>query len=187
MFYTNGTCVINSVHASFFTMATYCTAGHEGSVGDLSCMSIFSACFGLLTSLQLASTTWSGQIWISCWILPHFDVRTISVAWKLKELPNIFWQQIFFLLNPLSNGVAPLCNGKTFETKGNILLIKGKTLVTKGKWWPKGRPWWLKQKLWWPMGEVQQHPIGPENSSIFIFMWYIWIKHCQDLAEIRCK
>ena len=43
-----------------------CTAGHEGAVGDLSCMSIFSACFGLLTSVQLAATTWSGQIWISC-------------------------------------------------------------------------------------------------------------------------
>ena len=84
--------------------------GHKGAVGDLSCMSIFSACFGLLTSVQLAATTWSGQIWISCWILPHFDVRTISVAWKLKKLSNIFWQKIFFLLNPLSKGVAPLCN-----------------------------------------------------------------------------
>ena len=89
----------------------HCTAGHEGSVADISCMSIFSACFGLLTSVQLAATTWSGQIWISCWILPHFDVRTISVAWKLKKLSNIFWQKIFFLLNPLSKGVAPLCSG----------------------------------------------------------------------------
>ena len=43
-----------------------CTAGHEGAVGVISCMSIFSACFGLLTSVQLAATTWSGQIWISC-------------------------------------------------------------------------------------------------------------------------
>ena len=34
---------------------------------------------------------------------------TISVAWKLKKLSNIFWQKIFFLLNPLSKGVAPLC------------------------------------------------------------------------------
>ena len=90
-------------------MLNHYTAGHEGAVGDLSCMSIFSACFGLLTSRQLAATTWSGQIWISCWILPHFDVRTISVAWKLKKLSNIFWQKIFFLLNPLSKGVAPLC------------------------------------------------------------------------------
>ena len=88
----------------------HCTAGHEGSVGDLSCMSIFSACFGLLTSVQLAATTWSGQIWIPCWILPHFDVRTISVAWKLKKLSNIFWQKIYFLLHPLSKGVASLCS-----------------------------------------------------------------------------
>ena len=30
--------------------------------------------------VQVAATTWSGQIWISGLILPHFDVRTISVA-----------------------------------------------------------------------------------------------------------
>ena len=95
-------------------VAVQCTAGHEGAVGDLSCMSIFSACFGLLTTVQLPATTWSGQIWISCWILPHFDVRTISVAWKLKKLSNIFWQKIFFLLHPLSKGVAPLCHGSCF-------------------------------------------------------------------------
>ena len=35
----------------------HCTAGDEGAVADISCMSIFSACFGLLTSLQLAATT----------------------------------------------------------------------------------------------------------------------------------
>ena len=64
----------------------HCTAGDEGAVADVSCMSIFSACFGLPTSVQLAATTWSGQIWISGIILPHFDVRTISVASKLKEL-----------------------------------------------------------------------------------------------------
>ena len=61
-------------------MIFYCTAGHEGAVADISCMSIFSACFGLPTIVQLPATTWSGQIWISGWILPHFDVRTISVA-----------------------------------------------------------------------------------------------------------
>ena len=74
-------------------------------------MNIFSHFQGLLTNVQLAATTWPGQIWISCWILPHFDVWTISVAWKLKKLSNIFWQKTFFLLNPLSKGVAPLCNG----------------------------------------------------------------------------
>ena len=86
------------------------TAGDEGPVGDLSSESIFAHFQGLLTSIQLAATKWSAQIWISCWILPHFDVRTISVAWKLKKLSNIFWQKIFFLLNPLSKGIAPLCN-----------------------------------------------------------------------------
>ena len=98
------------MHICFKQLPLHCTAGHEGAVGDLSCMSIFSACFGLPTTVQLPATTWSGQIWISCWILPHFDVRTISVAWKLKKLSNIFWQKIFFLLHPLSKGVAPLCN-----------------------------------------------------------------------------
>ena len=98
----------------------HCTAGHEGAIGDLSCMSIFSACFGLPTTVQLPATTWSGQIWISCWILPHFDVRTISVAWKLKKLSNIFWQKIFFLLHPLSKSVAPLC---TVEWSGDSIQI----------------------------------------------------------------
>ena len=51
---------------ALYCTALHCTAGHEGAVGDLSCMSILSACFGLLTSVQLAATTWSGQIWISC-------------------------------------------------------------------------------------------------------------------------
>ena len=32
------------------SMLKECTAGHEGAVADISCMSIFSACFGPLTS-----------------------------------------------------------------------------------------------------------------------------------------
>ena len=101
-----------------------CTAGHEGAVGVISCMSIFSACFVLLTSRQLAATTWSGQIWISCWILPHFDVRTISVAWKLKKLSNIFWQKIFFLLHPFSKGVAPLYSTVQYSTTNTFTQIR---------------------------------------------------------------
>ena len=107
------------------------TAGDEGPVGDLSSESIFAHFQGLLTSVQLAATTWSAQIWISCWILPHFDVRTISVAWKLKKLSNIFWQKIFFLLNPLSKGVAPLCNPrhtKTGKAKDRQITIKWSSL-----------------------------------------------------------
>ena len=65
-----------------------CTMGDEGAVGVLSSESIFAHFQGLLTSGQLAATRWSAQIWISCWILPHFDVRTISVAWRLKEFFN---------------------------------------------------------------------------------------------------
>ena len=87
----------------------HCTVGDEGPIADISCMSIFSACFGLPTSVQLAATTWSGQIWISGWILPHFDVRTIFVAWKLKELPNIFGNKYFSYDHMLSKGVAPQC------------------------------------------------------------------------------
>ena len=66
----------------FFHCIVHSTAGHKGAVavGVISCMSIFSACFGLPTSVQLAATTCTCQIWISGWILPHFDVRTISVA-----------------------------------------------------------------------------------------------------------
>ena len=105
------------------TRRMQCTAGHEGPIGDLSCMSIFSACFGLPTTVQLPATTWSGQIWISCWILPHFDVRTISVAWKLKKLSNIFWQKIFFLLHPLSKGVAPLCNGRRWRCRNRRVCL----------------------------------------------------------------
>ena len=73
------------------------TAGDDGSVGIISCMSIFSACFVLLTSRQLAATTWSGQIWISGWILPHFDVRTISVA---KEVIKYFLTKNIFPTAP---------------------------------------------------------------------------------------
>ena len=59
---------------------------------------------------------------ISGWILQHFDVRTISVAWKLKELSNIFWQKIFSYDDTmLSKGVAPLCNGK-YSTQKKCLL-----------------------------------------------------------------
>ena len=60
--YSPPSCVL----ACYWSMAVfYCTGGHEGAIGDLSCMSIFSACFGLLTTVQLPATTWSGQIWIS--------------------------------------------------------------------------------------------------------------------------
>ena len=74
-----------------------CVTMHSGPWGCLSSESISAHFQGLQTPIQLPATSWSDHIWISGWILPHFDVRTISVAWKLKELSNIFWQKIFFL------------------------------------------------------------------------------------------
>ena len=61
-----------------------CTAGDDGSVADISCMSIFSRVQGLLPRRQLAATRWSAQIPVRahcfgcisqikfCWKLPHF-------------------------------------------------------------------------------------------------------------------
>ena len=69
----------------------HCTAGDEGPIGVLSSESIFAHFQKLLTSVQLAATKWSDLI------LPHFDIRTISVAWKLKELSNIFLQKNGFI------------------------------------------------------------------------------------------
>ena len=77
--------LINFQVLSQYFPTVQCTAGDEGPVGNLSSESIFADFQGLLTSVQLAATRWPAQIWISCWILPHFDVRTISVAWKLKS------------------------------------------------------------------------------------------------------
>ena len=51
---------------------------------------------GFPTRVQLTATTSSSQIWNSGWILPNFYVRTISVAWKPKELQIISWKQFFF-------------------------------------------------------------------------------------------
>ena len=35
---------------ALYCTVLHCTAGHEGAVADISCMSIFSACFGLPTT-----------------------------------------------------------------------------------------------------------------------------------------
>ena len=69
--------------------------GRRGCGG---CSESISAHFqGLQTSVQLPATTWSAQIWISGWILSDFDVRTISVASKLKKLQIFLYycQKIF--------------------------------------------------------------------------------------------
>ena len=41
---------IRSVHEGQMFPSPHCTAGHEGPIGDISCISIFSACFGLPTT-----------------------------------------------------------------------------------------------------------------------------------------
>ena len=54
-----------TLQSSLGTVQRQCTAGDEGPLGDLSSESILAHFQGLLTSDQLAATTWSAQIWIS--------------------------------------------------------------------------------------------------------------------------
>ena len=53
--------------------------------GDIRPEAILSTSFGS-SRTATHQVTCTCQIWISGWILPHFDVRTISVASKLKKL-----------------------------------------------------------------------------------------------------
>ena len=54
--------------------------------GDIRPEAILSTSFGSLRTAIHRQVTCTCQIWISGWIRPHFDVRTISVASKLKKL-----------------------------------------------------------------------------------------------------
>ena len=54
--------------------------------GDIRPEAILSTSFGGLRTAMYRQVTCTCQIWIPGWILPHFDVRTISVASKLKKL-----------------------------------------------------------------------------------------------------
>ncbi len=54
--------------------------------GDIRPEAILSTSFGSLRTAIHRQVTCTCQIWIPGWILPHFDVRTISVASKLKKL-----------------------------------------------------------------------------------------------------
>ena len=76
--------------------APQCTAGGDGSVGVISCMSIFSHVQGLLPRRQLAATRWSAQIPVRahcfgcisqikfCWKLPHF--RSPDIFYFISKL-----------------------------------------------------------------------------------------------------
>ena len=77
-----------------------CTAGGDGSVGVISCMSIFSHVQGLLPRRQLAATRWSAQIPVRahcfgcisqikfCWKLPHF--RSPDIFFSSNSKLKIF-------------------------------------------------------------------------------------------------
>ena len=54
--------------------------------GDIRPEAILSTSFGSSCTAMHRQVTCTCQIWIPGWILPHFDVRTISVASKLKKL-----------------------------------------------------------------------------------------------------
>ena len=54
--------------------------------GDIRPEAILSTPFGSSRTATHRQVTCTCQIWISGWIQPHFDVRTISVASKLKKL-----------------------------------------------------------------------------------------------------
>ena len=72
-------------HNKNVAMPMHCTVGDEGVIVDLSSISIFSAFSRPATAHMLHISD------LDCWLnSTPFDVRTISVACKLKEL------QIFF-------------------------------------------------------------------------------------------
>ena len=54
--------------------------------GDIRPEAILCTSFGGSRTAMYRQVTCTCQIWIPGWILPHFDVRTISVASKLKKL-----------------------------------------------------------------------------------------------------
>ena len=60
-----------------------CPARPDGNIRP---EAILSTSFGSLRTAIHRQVTCTCQIWIPGWILPHFDVRTISVASKLKKL-----------------------------------------------------------------------------------------------------
>ena len=64
----------------------------KGYITDIRSEAILSTSFGSCGTARHRQVTCTCQIWI----LPHFDVRTISVASKLKELQIFlyYWQKI---------------------------------------------------------------------------------------------
>ena len=102
--YIVSACILNTRHANniwqCFTMFYPCHSWRRCPArpdGDIRPEAILSTSFGSLRTAIHRQVTCTCQIWISGWILPHFDVRTISVASKLKKLQIFlyYWQKIF--------------------------------------------------------------------------------------------
>ena len=68
--------------------------------GDIRPEAILSTSFGSSRTATHRQVTCTCQIWISGWILPHFDVRTISVASKLKKLQIFLYIDKKYLIAP---------------------------------------------------------------------------------------
>ena len=95
------------LHFSMNIIVLECTVGDDGSVADISCMSIFSHVQGLLPRRQLAATRWSAQIPVRahcfgcisqikfCWKLPHF--RSPDIFYFISKLK---------IVGPLLNNIS---------------------------------------------------------------------------------
>ena len=114
---TSTSCVISTHGHTFMFMwihiwldrkvAPQSTAGDDGSVADISYMSIFSHVQGLLPRRQLAATRWSAQIPVRahcfgcisqikfCWKLPHF--RSPDIFYFISKLK---------IVGPLLNNIS---------------------------------------------------------------------------------
>ena len=75
----------NSAVNAFLALHSWrrCPARPDGNIRP---EAILSTSFGSSRTAIHRQVTCTCQIWIPGWILPHFDVRTISVASKLKKL-----------------------------------------------------------------------------------------------------
>ena len=74
--------------------------------GDIRPEAILSTSFGSSHTATHRQVTCTCQIWISGWILPHFDVRTISVASKLKKLQIFFDNEISWVTSLILDSVV---------------------------------------------------------------------------------
>ena len=91
---------------------------------------------GLPGPVLLPATHYKLQIWIWGQILPHFDVRTISVASKLKELQIFFWKKYYSYDTILSKRRRPLCSGDVESLTLQPISTELHTLHSTDHRWP---------------------------------------------------